>query len=102
MNAISNVVFTCPEAMNRMVNDVPEHTMNPQSRPFAYPTVSSLDRPDPLAGSSLDVDSDARWNEWAEKGRRENADFRKKARVIAVLAAIGAAGGSVAWFLGSL
>ena len=76
--------------------------MNPQSRPFAYPTVSSLDRPDTLAGSSPDLDSDARWNEWAEKGRRRNAAFRKKARVIAVLAAIGAAAGSVAWLLVSL
>ena len=76
--------------------------MNPESRPYAYPAVSPLGQPPTQAGPPPELDSDARWNAWADKGRRENAAFRKKARVIAVMAAIGAAGGSVAWFLVSL
>ena len=73
--------------------------MNPQSRPFAYPTVSPLDKSATEAAPPPELDSDARWNQWAEKGRRENAAFREKARVVAAIAAVVVAGGGVVWFL---
>lgn len=69
--------------------------MNPQPRPFAYPTVS----PSPVVQSSprrggtvaiaipFDVNAGAasmeqRWQEWKTRGRREDAAFREKTRTI--------------------
>ena len=69
--------------------------MNPQSRPFAYPTVS----PSPVVQSSprrggavaiaipFDVNADSasmeqRWKAWKARGLREDAAFREKTRTI--------------------
>ena len=69
--------------------------MNPQPRPFAYPTVS----PSPVVQSSprrggavaiaipFDMNLDAagmekRWKEWKARARREDAAFREKTRTI--------------------
>jgi hypothetical protein len=68
--------------------------MNPQSRPFAYPTVS----PSPVVQSSprrgavaiaipFDLNADSasmeqRWKEWKARGRREDAAFRETTRTI--------------------
>ena len=70
--------------------------MNPQTRPFSYPTVSPLPATAarPIASK---LDSDSRWNQWAEKGVREQAAFKEKARVIAAIAGLAIALAAAAW-----
>ena len=86
----------------------PEHTMNPQARPFAYPTVTPLSAPHtPVAepttpAAPSELDSDARWNQWAEKGRREQAAFKEKARVIAAIGGVALSIAVVGWAVISL
>jgi hypothetical protein len=50
----------------------------------------------------VELDADARWNQWAEKGRREQAAFREKTRVIAVIGGLAACAAGVAWLVISL
>lgn len=75
--------------------------MNPQSRPFAYPTVSPLPQAQAVA-MPMALESDARWNQWAEKGRRENAAFKEKSRVVAIIAGIVVSIAAAAWVVVSL
>jgi hypothetical protein len=79
--------------------------MNPQRRPFAYPTVSAHTPSAPVVptvAAVAELEADARWNQWAEKGRREEADFRDKSRVIAVIAGVGLAVLALVWAFVSL
>ena len=82
--------------------------MNPQSRPFAYPTVSPVSAPSTPVSQPItaapppELDSDARWNQWAEKGRHEQAAFNEKARVIAVIGGVALSIAIVGWAVISL
>jgi hypothetical protein len=75
--------------------------MNPQAKPFAYPTVSPLPQPQAVA-VPMEIDSEARWNKWAEKGRREHAAFKEKSRVVAIIAGIVVSIAAAAWVVVSL
>ena len=75
--------------------------MNPQTRPFAYPTVSPSARPEtpatPIANTASALESDMRWNKWAEKGAREEAAFKEKARMLGTIAAVALGAAALVW-----
>jgi hypothetical protein len=75
--------------------------MNPRTRLVSASATFPLGAPHTSALPS-EIESDTRWNQWADKGRRENAAFKEKMRVVAAIAgvAIGIAAaiwGYVSW-----
>jgi hypothetical protein len=75
--------------------------MNPRTRLVSASATFPLGAPHTSAPRS-EIESDMRWNQWADKGRRESAAFKEKLRVVAALAglAIGLAAaiwGYVSW-----
>jgi hypothetical protein len=88
--------------------------MNPQARPFAFPTVSpspviqsTAAQPRAVAvaaalpfGAHAGSVDEERWNEWTAKGRREDAAFREKMRAIGMATTAAAIlGAGVLWII---
>ena len=75
--------------------------MNPRARLFSASATLPLIAPH-ISAPPPEIESDTRWNQWADKGRREDAAFKEKMRVVAGIAgvAIGVAAalwGYVSW-----